>query len=227
MNGIKVILFDIDNTLLDFNKGAKAAMEKCLEAHGITPGDEMFDTFLRINDSLWRKIETAELTKAELHRTRWQLIFKELGIALDGEAFEKEFLTALQTSARPVDGAFETLDYLYGKYTLCAASNAPYEQQIKRLSNVGMMKYFSKLFISEKIGHSKPSREFFDACFNELPDISRNEAVIIGDSLTADIFGGIEYGLHTVWFNYAKADVPENLGADYVVNSLSEIKGIL
>lgn len=226
MDGIKVILFDIDNTLLDFNKGAKVAMEKCLESHGVVSDDKMFNTFLRINDSLWKKIERAELTKDELHRIRWQLIFKELKIDLDGEAFEQEFLTMLQTSARPVDGAFDLLDYLYGKYTLCAASNAPYIQQIKRLENVGMMKYFSKLFISEKIGYSKPSPQFFDACFKELPGVSKEETVIIGDSISADIKGGKEYGLRTVWFNYAK-EPAENSMADFEVKELSVIKELL
>ncbi len=227
MEDIKVILLDIDNTLLDFNEGAKASMKLCFEKFGLEFREDMFPMFLKINDELWHRIEMGTLTKDELHKIRWGLVFAELGIDFDGVTFEHEFLETLKTAARPVEGAFELLEYLSKKYTLCAASNAPYIQQMARLENVGMMKYLEKLFISEKIGYPKPSASFFDACFRELSGISKSEVVIIGDSLSADIFGGIEYGLRTVWFNYGKAEVPKNLSADYVVYSLCEIKNIL
>ncbi len=227
MKDIKVVLLDIDNTLLDFNEGSKASMQLCFEKFGLAYRKEMFPVFIRINDGLWNRIEKGTLTKDELHKIRWGLVFSELGIDFDGVTFEREFLETLKTSARPVEGAFELLEYLSKKYTLCAASNAPYIQQIARLENVGMMKYLEKLFISEKIGHPKPSTKFFDACFESLGDIPKSSVVMIGDSLSADIFGGIEYGLRTIWFNYGKSTVPENLQADYVIYSLGEIKNIL
>lgn len=227
INGVKVILIDIDNTLLDFNKGSRASMIKCFEKFGLDFHEEMFPEFIRINDGLWRRIEKGNLTKDELHKIRWGLVFESLGIDFDGERFEKEFLETLKTSAVPVDGAFEILEYLSGKYMICAASNAPYAQQIARLTNVGMIKYFDKLFISEKVGCAKPSAGFFDACFSELRGITPKEAVMIGDSLTADIGGAADYGIPTVWFNYGGSDIPKGLTGTVVVNSLCELRDVL
>lgn len=227
MKDIKVVLLDIDNTLLDFNEGSKASMKLCFEKFGLEFCGEMFCEFLKINDGLWKRIEQRTLTKDELHKIRWGLVFRQLGINFDGVIFEQEFLETLKTCARPVEGAFELLSYLSEKYTVCAASNAPYDQQIARLENVGMLKYFQKLFISEKIGHPKPSAKFFDACFENLGAVPKSSVVMIGDSLTADIIGAAEYGLRTIWFNYGKSAVPGNLCADYTVNTLGEIKNIL
>lgn len=225
--GVKAILIDIDNTLLDFNRGSEASMKKCMIHFGIEHRDGMYETFKRINDGLWHRIEKGELTKDELHRIRWGLVFEELGIDFDGVEFETEFLETLKTSSVPVDGAFELLEHLRKRYIVCAASNAPSIQQRSRLENCGMIEYFDKLFISEEIGHPKPSASFFDACLAALPGISREEAVMIGDSLTADIYGGVEYGLRTVWFNFEKRDIPSDIGNTAVVHSLWEISEIL
>jgi 2-haloacid dehalogenase len=90
-----------------------------------------------------------------------------------------------------------------------------------------MLEYFDDLFISEEVGHPKPSAAFFDACFERLGGVGRNEAVMIGDSLTADIYGGKEYGLSTIWFNFEGRDVPKDLGDTEVVWALSEILEIV
>ena len=224
---VKVILIDIDNTLLDFNRGSEASMMKCM-AHFCLPVPEgMYATFKRVNDGLWHRIEKGTLTKDELHKIRWGLVFEELGIDFDGVTFETEFLETLKYSSVPVDGAFELLRYLGGKYKVCAASNAPSVQQRSRLKNCGMLEYFDELFISEEIGHPKPSAAFFDACFERLGGVGRDEVVMIGDSLTADIYGGKEYGLMTIWFNFEGREVPSDLGETAVVGKLLEIECVM
>lgn len=226
-SNVKVILIDIDNTLLDFNRGSEASMMKCMAHFGLPVPEGMYATFKRVNDGLWHRIEKGELTKDELHRIRWGLVFEELGIDFDGVTFEAEFLETLKYSSVPVDGAFELLKYLGGKYKVFAASNAPSVQQRSRLKNCGMLEYFDGLFISEEVGHPKPSAAFFDACFEKLGGVGKDEVVMIGDSLTADIYGGIEYGLSTIWFNFDRRDVPADLEDTKVVWSLSEIGEIV
>ncbi|MBP5467311.1 MAG: HAD family hydrolase, partial [Clostridia bacterium] len=123
---IKAVLLDVDNTLLDFNKSANETIKRAFSELGIKYTDGIIDTFLRVNDMLWRRIETKEITREELHRIRWNIIFGELGIAADGHEMERLFLSRLENFAIPVDGAVDTVKYLSGKYKLYTASNAPY-----------------------------------------------------------------------------------------------------
>ena len=230
---IKVVLIDIDNTLLSFTGYVKEAMRKGFLLFGLKPYTEaMFPVFEKINGSLWRQIEQGTLTFEELEKCRWNLIFKELGIDFDGMAFEEYFREKLFYSAVPEDGAEDLLKYLSRKYTLCAASNGPYEQQINRLKIGKMDEYFTYCFISSRIGAQKPSRQFFDHCFSVLretehPELEPEEAIIIGDSISSDISGGRDYGMHTCL--YQKSETPErgDYGAEHVVRSLAEIKNIL
>jgi 2-haloacid dehalogenase len=230
---IKVVLIDIDNTLLSFTGYVKEAMRKGFSFFGLKPYTEaMFPVFEKINGSLWRQIEQGTLTFEELEKCRWNLIFKELGIDFDGMAFEEYFREKLFYSAVPEDGAEDLLKYLSRKYTLCAASNGPYEQQINRLKIGKMDEYFTYCFISSRIGAQKPSRQFFDYCFSvlkeiEYPDLEPEEVIIIGDSVSSDISGGREYGMHTCLYQKSETLEKGDHVADYVVRNLAEIKTIL
>lgn len=221
---IKAVLIDVDNTLLDFQKCAEESIRLAFLEWGLPYDENVFPTFERINNGLWERIEEKTLTIDELHKIRWGLIFAELGIVSDGEAFEWAFVNNLDESCVPVDGANELLPYLASKYVLCAASNAPYEQQRYRLEKAGMLPYFTHLFISEEIGHPKPTKEFFDCCMERLGGITKEETAMIGDSLSADIDGGSEYGLFTVWYNHKRQPVPENVRADKTVSRLTDVK---
>ena len=133
-----VLLFDIDNTLLDFSAGAMQAMEEIFRAAGLPYAPEMFAVFQVENDKLWARIERGELTIAGLRDVRWQTILARLGLEADGAAMEDAFRDRLHESAVPVAGAPEVLARLHGKYRLCAASNGPYAQQVNRLRRAGM-----------------------------------------------------------------------------------------
>lgn len=222
----EILLIDIDGTLLDFKKCSKLSINQGFEEYGIEFSDYVFDTFLEINDKLWLQIESGTLTRERLHKIRWNTVFKALNIDFDGEAFEQTFLKYLFDSHEHVDGAEDILKYLSGKYVLCAASNGIYPQQVNRLKKAGLIKYFKHLFISEEMGEAKPSAAYFDICFDRLENPDKSSVMIIGDSLTADIFGGKSYGIKTLWYNPGDA-VPQKAVPDYTVNSLCEIKDIL
>lgn len=224
---IKVVLFDIDGTLLDFEKCAEQSMFTVAKEFGVELPENIVQVFHEINDSLWLKIEKKELTRDELRKIRWKLIFEAVGIDFDGPAFEERFFSYVSESCEKFDGAEQIMEYISKKYTLCVASNAMYNQQVRRLTNAGLYGYVEKMFISEKIGYPKPDREFFDGCFKELGDVKKDEVIIIGDSISADIAGGAAYGIKTCWFNPKKKSAPEDIKIDYIVNSLEEIKNIL
>ena len=123
IENIKAILIDIDNTLLDFNKGGKIAMEKAFIECGLAYKDEYFKVFIRENDLLWLKIERGELTRQGLHKVRFQIIFDAIGIIGDGDKAEIEFRKALFNVAETVDGANELLKYLSQKYKIYSLAN--------------------------------------------------------------------------------------------------------
>lgn len=228
---IKVVLLDIDDTLLSFSGYVKETMKEGFSRFGLAEYDDsMYAVFKTVNDAFWKQIEEGTLTFEELMKIRWNRIFKELGITFDGEVFEKYFRESLYISAIVEPGAVELLEYLKGKYTVCAASNGPYDQQIDRLRIGGLYGYFDDFFISERIGAQKPGKAFFDACLRYLrekgnADLLPEEMLIIGDSLTSDIAGGKDYGMQTCLYTGGR-EVPEGT-ADYVVKELSEITRFL
>ncbi len=230
---IKAVMFDVDNTLLSFDGYVKECMKTGFAEFGICEyTDDMFDVFTRINDSLWLMIESGKLDFAGLQKRRWNDIFAALGVSFDGPRFEKYFRAYLNESAIPMDGAKEILRYLSGKYILCAASNGPYAQQVHRLEIAGMKEYFEHIFISEEIGASKPSEKFFSVCkerINSSSDgkILPNEIMMIGDSLTSDMAGGICAGMKTCFFDRKKEGINIDCKVDYTVTRLRDIEKIL
>ncbi len=222
---IKAVLLDVDNTLLDFDLGAKQAAKEIFDGLGLEYPEDLHTVFTRINNALWQNIEKGILTKEQLYEIRWQLIFDELGVKANGREFESLFRERLKESAIPVDGVLELVKYLSGKYTLCIASNGPYGQQIRRLKKAGLYGYIKHFFVSERIGAPKPGREFFEHCLKELSPIKREEVIMIGDSLTADISGAAAFGMKSCYFT--RGQRAEKSPADYTVAELCDIRCFL
>ncbi len=221
----KVVLIDIDDTVLDFQKCAEWAIKIAMGERGVQYVPKMFDVFKEENDRLWKKLEHGDITQDELLDIRFNIIFEKLGLSLDGREFESRFIALLHESTEEVPGAREILSYLHGRnYRIYAVSNAMQFQQENRLKKSGLAVYFSGIYTSELLGASKPSCEFFDAFFERVPGISKNEVLLIGDSIRADITGGNNYGLATCWFNSGGKKLSDGSLADYTVTDLSEIK---
>jgi len=217
---IKAILIDLDNTLLDFDKCAEFAMKTGFEKIGFEYKPDMFHTFTQTNNFLWSQVEKGTLTKSELRKKRWNMIFEKLGKTYDGESFEKEFETLLSQNGETVDGAQEILKYLCEKYTVYIVTNGFYDIQKKRIKAAGLDGYADELIVSQSIGFSKPSHEFFDYCMKKLA-LKKEEVLVIGDSLLADIKGGKDYGLHTCWFNFTGSE--DKSCAEFSVKKLHEL----
>ena len=224
---IRAILIDVDNTLLDFNRCAESVIRAGFAEHGIPYGPDVFPVFTRVNDALWRRLERGELTRERLHAVRFSLIFQQLGVEQDAEAFERRFVEGLAQSHEPVPGALALVKYLSENYITCVASNAAHAHQLRRLSLAGMLPYFHHVFTSEQVGFTKPSEAFFAACFAALPGILPKETLLIGDSLSADIQGGADFGVQTCWFNPGGLDQPASPRPDFTVTRLDEIQRIL
>ena len=223
----KILLIDLDNTLIDFNECARHSIINAFDELGFTYTEKVFETFICENIKIWKRLEKGEITKPQLRANRWNIILGKLGIDFDGTVIEEMFENGVARGAYPVEGAYDLLDYLYGKYQMYIVSNGFRFVQESRLKIGDFEKYFDGVFVSEDIGIPKPAKEFFDYCFESLNNPSKSEILLIGDSISADITGGINYGLDTIWFNKNNEPLPENIAPTYTVRSLEEIKNIL
>ena len=227
---IRAVLIDIDNTLLEFDAFVRENMEQGFRVFGLRPYEPwMYDVFTEENNRLWNAIEDGLLTLETLQQIRWNRIFERLGIRMDGVRFEQYFRESLNESAIPVEGAQAFLSRLSGRFRLFAASNGPYAQQIHRLDLSGMLSFFEDCFISEEIGCSKPSPEFFSAVFKRIrPDSSGpllpGDTAIVGDSASSDMAGGRAFGMRTCHLLRGRKPSPE---ADFASDRLSEIADYL
>ncbi len=230
----KAIFIDIDNTLLDFDEYVKESLKNGFKEFGICEYDDSkYEIFERENTKLWRDLENKLITFEELKAIRFNKVFEALGVSFDGVKFETYFRNFLNKSAIPVKGAMELIEYLKTRYIVCLASNGPFDQQVGRIRLARMDKFTDYYFISEDIGHSKPSEAYFDECMNRLNKdranpISKEECIMIGDSLTADIKGGMNYGMNTIYFiKKGEGSNISSITPTYTVKELIEIKNIL
>lgn len=225
---IKAVFIDIDDTLLDFSKCAKYAMTESFKDFSLQFDGYMFPVFEEINACLWRRLEKGEIEKSELYGKRWVTVLGKFGIFhIDGNEFERHFQKHISESAEKVDGADELLSYLSSKYKIYAASNGPHKQQISRLEKANLLEYFTDVFTSELFGVQKPDIAFWDACLANTDNIKSEETVLIGDSLHADISGGMKCNMATIWFNKKNNSTDRDMHPDYTANSLNEIKCII
>lgn len=224
---IQAVLLDIDDTLLDFGQASRLSIQEGFARLGLPFSEDVMAVFTQVNDELWRRLERGELTRERLYCLRWTQIFQRLGFSADGPAFDSAFRRDLARQVCPVEGALPLVQYLSARYVLCAASNGPYGQQLRRLGDAGMLPYFHHLFISEQIGFSKPAHAFYDHCFAALAPIQPSETIIVGDSLTADIAGGLAYGTSACWFNPKGLAAPDGCRPDFEIARLDELMHIL
>lgn len=225
---IKYIFLDLDNTLLDFHKGELRALEKAFEQLNIPINAEIIRRYSEINVDCWRALERGERSLHQVLYGRFEILFSEFEITASATGTQELYQRLLSMEHDFIPGAKELLDSLYdsGKYRLFMATNGSPDVQYPRIADSGIGRYFEKIFISYELGCAKPSREYFDACFKEIDGFERSEAIILGDSLTSDIKGGINAGIKSCHFNIFKNSYTDII-PDYSITDLSEFLKIL
>lgn len=224
---IRNVLFDLDDTLFDFHKAEKIALTKTLVHFGIDPTEETLALYSTINAAHWKRLELGELSREEVKVGRYRELFETIGVERDPEEATAYYENMLGVGHYFIPGAPELLEELHGKYRLYIVSNGTAKVQERRISSSGIAKYMDGIFISQILGANKPDKQFFDICFAEIPDFSLSETVIIGDSLSSDIKGGINAGITTVWFNPKGIENDNDIKPDYTIKELSEVPGLL
>lgn len=227
MENVKIILLDIDNTLIDFRLSSREALSKACSDLGLIYDETFFKTFHTVNNRIWKEVEDGKAARQDVYDRRFREIFEILGIGLDPAECEKRFRYHLRFAADHVPGAERMMKYLYGKYKLYVASNSTLGEQESRLRRAGFFDMLDGVFISSDLGASKPHPEFFAECLKRLGDPPKDEVVLIGDSPSADVRGGIGFGIRVIWFDRGVAKPDPEYPPTYTVRSLEEIEQIL
>lgn len=224
---IKFLLIDLDDTILDFQKAEHLGLCNTLRHYGVEPTEEIIASYLQINAAHWRALERGEMTRKQVNEGRFEMLFAQLGRQVDGGACAAYYLSQLSLTHDYLPGAEEAVKRLAQKYRLFIASNGNSSVQYPRLAASGLNDYIEKAFISEALGQNKPSKAYFDLCFAQIPDFDPRQAVMVGDSLTSDIQGGINAGLPTVWVNPAGKTNTTAIRPNYEIRNLSELEQLL
>ncbi len=223
-----VILWDLDDTLLDFKASEKYAFDTCMINAGITPTDELLAAYSRINLSFWKRLERGEITKDALLAGRFASYFESVGITgVDVPQFQRSYQQLLGSVCYYLDNSYELCKRLHQTHRQYIVTNGVAATQHSKLAKSRLSEVTDGAFISEESGYDKPSPLFFEKSFAQIPDLVKENTIIVGDSLTSDMQGGVNAGIACCWYNPSKAAVPDDIHIDYTISNLWEILPIV
>ena len=223
---IEFLFLDLDDTILDFHKAERIALSRTIREFGVEPTEEILQLYHEINDWHWKQLELGKMTREEVLVNRFAVLFERLGRNVEAAACTKRYSENLAIGHYFMPGAEEAVAALSKKYRLFLASNGTASVQHGRMTSANLYRFFEEACGSQEIGHNKPSRAYFDACFARIPGFDREKAMMVGDSLTSDIKGGINAGIKTVWVNPGHKDCGE-IKPDYEIEALSQLEALL
>lgn len=224
---VEFLFLDLDDTILDFHKAEYIAIGKTLESFGLEPTEQVRARYSEINKAHWKRLERKELTREEVLVGRFDVLFREYGIQADPVQCARRYEELLSVGHYFLPGAEQTLEWLSGKYKLYLASNGTAKVQAGRLKSANISHYFEKIFVSQEIGANKPAIEYFDRCFAQIPGFDPKRAMMVGDSLSSDILGGMNAGIATCWINPSHAPADPKIPADYEIESIAQLPALL
>ncbi len=220
------LLFDLDGTLLDFELAERQAIANTLQKFDLPNGEKEQNLYTQINENLWKQLEKGEIKKEKMVLLRFQKLLKEMDAKADAVKMNNEFLKNLSQQAHPMAGAEELLEELAEFASLAVISNGSGQVQQSRLEKSGLLPYFDELFFSETLGALKPSPKFFNQVIRKLGIKNTKKVLVIGDSLEADIQGGIQAKLDTCWCNFKEQAIPGKTLPTYTVRNYLELKQV-
>lgn len=225
---ITTILWDVDGTLLDFEYSQRHALDKCFQTAGLTMTEEILTKYSEINDSYWKRLELGEITKKQLLTGRFQTLFEVCGIeGVDLQAFLKEYQEGLGNVFGYIDDSLTICKSLRGKVKQYVITNGVTSTQQNKLKLSGLADCMEELFISEEIGTPKPGKAFFDFCLSRIDEKDKSKILVVGDSLSSDIKGGVLAGLKTCWYRPQGMVNSTEYRADYEISDLHQIVDVL
>ena len=221
------LLFDADGTLLDFELAEHDAFISAMARFGIIADDDTISIYSKLNDALWKKLERKEIERDVLKVRRFEELASALGVDYDATKVARTYENELSKQSHLLGNALEVCTELASKCRLYIITNGFKMIQEGRIQHSPIYPLFSKVFISEDIGCDKPSPQYFDAVKCAIPDFCAAKTLVIGDSLTSDIRGGIDAGIPVCWFNPKHKQAPADMNIDYVIDDLACLADII
>lgn len=224
----KFLLFDLDHTLFDFDTAEDVALTQLLKEEGVEDVQSYKDYYVPMNKALWKDLEQKKITKQELVNTRFSRLFEHFGVEKDGSYLANRYQFYLSQQGQIFSGAMELLDTLIDHgYEVYAATNGITSIQTGRLTKSGLASYFNHVFISEQLGTQKPDALFYEKIGQQISEFFKENTVMIGDSLTADIQGGNNAGIDTIWYNPHHLENKTGAQPTYEVHSYQDLLNCL
>ena len=231
MKTYHTIFFDLDHTLWDYDANAGQALYELYDHYdlgtkGMFSKAELADTFHAVNQMLWDDYNHHRIQRKDLRERRFPTIFKRLGLAIElrPENIEKEYIALSPTKEKVFDQAHEVLDYLAPKYDLHVITNGFDDIQSTKMASSGLTGYFDKVITSETAGFRKPDPRIFQLAL-DLSGSVKEESLMIGDNLAADIGGARNFGMDQVFFNPKRTSHTDRV--TYEISRLAELKNLL
>ena len=213
----KHIFFDLDHTIWDFDRNAEETLNELYHTYnlnklGLTSCADFIATYTENNHQLWADYHLGKITKDFLRSERFSKTFIQLGVHPDAvpHQFEDDYVNISPTKTNLFDAAEEVLAYLQQKYTLHIISNGFKETTLTKMNVSNLNPYFHNVIISEDVGVNKPSPVIFQHALDKA-QARKEESIMIGDSLEADIYGALNFGMEAIFFNPLKKEKPEDV----------------
>jgi YjjG family noncanonical pyrimidine nucleotidase len=219
------LLFDADNTLFDFNVAEVKALENSFAEFGYAYNGTTGDTYRAINKQVWEQLERGEISATELRTARFSRLFDAIGIQGEPEPFSEAYLRQLANCGDLIEGAEALIQQVSQRYRLALITNGLADVQRPRLAASPLQPYFETVTISDEIGVAKPDPGIFEVAFGQMGNPQKTAVLIIGDSLSSDMQGGLNYGIDTCWYN--PEGRPTEMPVTYNIQRLEELHTIL
>lgn len=230
MKKYKHIFFDLDRTLWDFEKNSLETLEEIYHIFSLDNYFQSFEEFLKIyrkhNIHLWSEYRKGKITKDFLKVERFVLTLNELNINDKDLANQlaQAYVDLSPKKNNLLPFSREIVEHLHKGYKLHIITNGFKEVQFPKLRNCNLSEYFDVVVTSEEADSQKPQAHIFEYAL-EKAHASKNESIMIGDDLIADISGAKNFGIDQVFFNPQKVKHKEEI--TYEIQSLDELKLIL
>ena len=221
------VLFDADNTLLDFDRAQLICFKKVIEYYDLPFSEDTFQKYESINHVLWQMFEQGKIDKDSVQSLRFKKLFSYLNKIIDGAEANHIFQQELSKQSALMPFADEICKNLSKFTSLSIVTNGVGSTQHERIDNSMIKEYISNVVVSEEIGYAKPSYDFFKAAFRIIRIKPTDRVLIVGDSLSSDIQGGIKAGIDTCWFNYKIESLPTDMKVNYIITDLRELNTIV
>lgn len=224
----EVIIFDADETLFDFKKSEKCAFENAMLEFNIEYNESYhLKIYEEINNALWKDFENGLITQEKLKIERFRKLSDKLNINFDPVEFAKCYMKHLSKASFLYKDSTSLIEDLYKEYTLIIITNGLRDVQNNRIRRSTIGKYFEEIIISEEVGVSKPNAEIFEIALRNTTFTDKSKILMVGDSLTSDIKGGLNFGVDTCWFNRKKTLNKTEINPTYEISNLLDLKNIL